>query len=93
MSQSVDSFDDGLGRELVNALTPVVRAADEQLESEGGGTRHWVRDCFLPRLGLTVEAAEMLRDHARPEAERLAKEARERLGELTSRGRSEDSRG
>lgn len=36
--------------DLVRALVPIVRAADEQHETEGGGTRHWLRDYFLPRL-------------------------------------------
>lgn len=34
----------------LSKLTQIVRAADEQFEREGGGTRHWVRDCFLPGL-------------------------------------------
>ncbi len=45
-----DDLDNGIGRELVNALTPLVRAADERHSVEGGGTRHWVRDYFLPEL-------------------------------------------
>jgi hypothetical protein len=34
--------------ELVRDLTRVVREADEMFEREGGSSRHWVRDCFLP---------------------------------------------
>lgn len=43
---------------LVVAVTRVVRAADEAFEADGGSSRHWVRDHFLPRLndaGLRVE--------------------------------------
>lgn len=36
--------------DLVQALTAIVRKADEQHLRDGGSTRHWVRDCFLPLL-------------------------------------------
>lgn len=36
--------------ELVMQLTAIVREADEEFQSEGGSSRHWVRDHFLPRL-------------------------------------------
>ncbi len=34
----------------VNAITAVVRDADQTFERVGGSSRHWVRDCFLPIL-------------------------------------------
>mgnify|MGYP001024158143 CR=1 FL=1 len=34
--------------EIINAVTLVVRQAD--VEFEGGSSRHWVRDWFLPLL-------------------------------------------
>jgi hypothetical protein len=40
----------GLTHEQVRELAAIVHKADEQHECEGGGTRHWVRDCFLPHL-------------------------------------------
>lgn len=40
----------GLSHEQVRELAKIVRAADEAHEVEGGGTRHWVRDHFLPEL-------------------------------------------
>jgi hypothetical protein len=36
--------------ELVRAITAIVREADETFQRVGGGSRHWVRDCFLPTL-------------------------------------------
>lgn len=36
--------------DLVAEITGIVRASDEEFESVGGSTRHWVRECFLPRL-------------------------------------------
>jgi hypothetical protein len=39
--------------DTLRALTQAVREADELFESGktgGGGTRHWLRDCFLPHL-------------------------------------------
>jgi len=50
VSNIPEDLDNGEGRELVYAITSIVRAADELLEKEGGGTRHWVRDYFLPLL-------------------------------------------
>jgi len=35
---------------VVNAVTGIVRAADQHFERVGGSSRHWVRDCFLPML-------------------------------------------
>lgn len=46
--------------EMFQRLTAATREADELFESGmtgGGGTRHWLRDCFLPALelhGLTI---------------------------------------
>lgn len=37
-------------QELINLLTRLVREADRDHEQAGGGTRHWVRDCFLPAI-------------------------------------------
>jgi hypothetical protein len=31
-------------------LTEAVRKADQDHEHSGGGSRHWVRECFWPRL-------------------------------------------
>lgn len=45
---------------LIVAVTRVVRAADEAFEKDGGSSRHWVRDHFLPGLeaaGLKIEYA------------------------------------
>jgi hypothetical protein len=36
--------------DLVNEVTRVVRRIDPLFEKEGGSTRHWVRDWFLPTL-------------------------------------------
>jgi hypothetical protein len=55
-----NDLNDGPGRDLVDVLTPLVHEADARHEVEGGGTRHWVRDYFLPELraaGLTVSVA------------------------------------
>lgn len=35
---------------VVTAITAIVREADRTFEHVGGGSRHWVRDCFLPLL-------------------------------------------
>jgi hypothetical protein len=49
--------EDEASHEFVRRLAyKVVRPADEAFEKDGGGTRHWVRDHFLPAL-----AAEGLR--------------------------------
>jgi hypothetical protein len=41
----------GLDHEQIRRLAyDVVRPADEEFEAAGGGTRHWVRDHFLPHL-------------------------------------------
>lgn len=34
----------------VSHVTAVCRKVDPEFEKEGGGTRHWVRDFFLPAL-------------------------------------------
>jgi hypothetical protein len=50
----------GLSHEQVRELATIVRRADEEHMREGGGTRHWVRDHFLPELeraGWTIHAA------------------------------------
>jgi hypothetical protein len=36
--------------QTVAAITAIVREADESFQKSGGSSRHWVRDCFLPRL-------------------------------------------
>ena len=36
--------------DLVARVTSVCRKVDPLFEKEGGGTRHWVRDWFLPGL-------------------------------------------
>ncbi len=36
--------------DIVNALTAVVREADQAFQQVGGSSRHWVRDCFLSVL-------------------------------------------
>lgn len=43
--------EDEMSHEFVRRLAyKVVRPADEAFETDGGGTRHWVRDHFLPAL-------------------------------------------
>ena len=61
--------------ELVRDLARVVREADEEFEKAGGGTRHWVRDHFLPHL----QAANM----------RIARESVTDSDQPTSAGDSE----
>ncbi len=36
--------------ELVQAVTAIVRKADAEFQRDGGSSRHWVRDYFLPLL-------------------------------------------
>ena len=46
--------------DVVRELTRICREADQHFQRVGGGTRHWVRDCFLPALndaGWCVSAA------------------------------------
>lgn len=54
MSQVIELSDDGQQREgyvqLLADVTAVVREADEVFEKSGGGSRHWVRECFFPML-------------------------------------------
>lgn len=53
-------IDQGEDVNIVNAVTAVVREADQAFNTLGGGSRHWVRDCFLPLLnkaGLIVQPA------------------------------------
>lgn len=45
-----DDLNNRIGRDLVQRVTPIIHDADLHHQSDGGGTRHWVRDCFLPRL-------------------------------------------
>ncbi len=47
MSERVYWFEEP---EMVNRLTSLVRKIDPLFEADGGGTRHWVRDWFLPEL-------------------------------------------
>jgi hypothetical protein len=47
----------GMDGELLREFTAAMRAADESFETEGGGTRHYLRDCLWPemqRRGLAV---------------------------------------
>jgi len=37
-------------RELVRSVVRAVQEADKAFEKSGGGTKHWVRDWFLPIL-------------------------------------------
>jgi hypothetical protein len=51
-------MEDDQATEIVNRVTAAVREADEAFKKTGGGSRHWVRECFLPSLekhGLTVK--------------------------------------
>lgn len=43
-------LEDDLSSAQFSRLTEAVRAADRAHESAGGGTRHWIRECFLPEL-------------------------------------------
>lgn len=43
----------GLTVDEFNAVVQATRAADESHQKEGGGTRHWLRDHFLPELDLS----------------------------------------
>jgi hypothetical protein len=36
--------------EEVQAITAIVREADQAFQKSGGTSRHWVADCFLPLL-------------------------------------------
>ena len=36
--------------DTLGEITAAVRKADKDFERVGGSSRHWVRDCFLPRL-------------------------------------------
>lgn len=40
----------GLTDEDFQAVVQAIRTADKSFESAGGGTRHWLRDEFLPEL-------------------------------------------
>jgi hypothetical protein len=53
------------GHDRIREIAKVVRAADERFEAEGGTTRHWVRDYFIPRLeaaGFTIVPRGSVRD-------------------------------
>jgi hypothetical protein len=50
--------------ELVAAVTSLVRRIDPEFEKEGGSTRHWVRDWFLP--GLDEAGYEIVRKDGGP---------------------------
>jgi hypothetical protein len=39
-----------LSHDDIRELTRIVQEVDRIFENEGGGTRHWVRDYFLPEL-------------------------------------------
>ena len=43
-------YDQSEDMPLVNAITAVVRDADQRFQKAGGTSRHWVRDWFLPLL-------------------------------------------
>ncbi len=36
--------------DIVRLVTAVIRDADEMFVKSGGSSRHWVRECFLPKL-------------------------------------------
>lgn len=40
----------GLNDDDFRALTKAIRAADEAHQKSGGGTRHWLRECFFPYI-------------------------------------------
>lgn len=40
----------GLTDDEFRAVVQATRNADQVFEKEGGGTRHWLRDHFLPEL-------------------------------------------
>lgn len=45
---------------IVRIVTAIVRDADEVFQRVGGSSRHWVRDCFIPKLnaaGLVIVTA------------------------------------
>jgi hypothetical protein len=35
---------------IAAGVTRIVREADDAFQRAGGGSRHWVRECFLPTL-------------------------------------------
>jgi hypothetical protein len=41
-----------LNTEDLKALRRAVMRADKQFETTGGGTMHWIRECFLDHLAL-----------------------------------------
>jgi hypothetical protein len=43
-------IDQSEDHQFVRDIAMIVRDADLKFESEGGSTRHWVRDYFLPKL-------------------------------------------
>ena len=47
---------------MLRDLIRIVREADHILERIGGGTKHWVRDCFLPVLTRRGYAIERVRE-------------------------------
>lgn len=51
-TQSSAAFDwqSDEGHDRIRDITRAVRAADERFEAEGGSSRHWVRDHFIPHL-------------------------------------------
>lgn len=64
---------DGENADYVNRVTAVVREADRAFEKVGGGSRHWVRDCFLPllnRAGLFIGPQSDHQEQARAEIEK-----------------------
>jgi len=60
------------GVDIVRRVTAIVRAADSAFMCSGGSSRHWVRDCFLPRIdddGLSiVDVATITADRAERDA-------------------------
>lgn len=49
-TQKHEPLEQGEDAVLVAAITAIVREADRAFEKAGGGSRHWVRECFLPML-------------------------------------------
>ncbi len=69
--------------EQVQRITALVRRIDPLFEAEGGSTRHWVRDFFLPALEADGLALIEVADRAALVAERDA--ANKTAGEMLAR--------
>lgn len=70
-AQSASRFDwdSDEGHDRIRQITRVVQAADSEYEKSGGGSRHWVRDHFIPTLeaaGLTIAPTPAVRPVTTP---------------------------